>query len=296
MPRKKLLLDTDIGSDIDDAVCLAYLLAQPDCDLMGITTVSGEPEKRAMLASVLCGVAGRSVPIFPGAATPLFTAQRQTTAPQACALGRWPHRSSFPRGQAIEYLRQTIRAHPGEVVLLTIGPLTNVALLFAVDPEIPSMLKSLVMMCGHFTAPQPEWNAMLDPHAAALVYRAEVGAHRSIGLDVTRKVTLAAEEVRRRFQGTLLAPVLDFAGVWFERNEKITFHDPLAAATIFDAGVCTFTTGSVMVELDGGGEPGSPTVAAAGKTRWKRDDVGGRHQVALEVDAKRFFDHFFSVF
>ncbi len=54
----KVLLDTDIGSDIDDAVCLAYLLAQAECRLLGITTVSGEAGKRAMLASALCKVAG----------------------------------------------------------------------------------------------------------------------------------------------------------------------------------------------------------------------------------------------
>ena len=59
-----LLLDTDIGSDIDDAICLAHLLAKPECDLLGITTVSGEPEKRAMLASAICRNAGRDVPIL----------------------------------------------------------------------------------------------------------------------------------------------------------------------------------------------------------------------------------------
>ena len=61
----KLLLDTDIGSDIDDAICLAYLLAKPECDLLGITTVSGEPEKRAMLASAICKAAGRTSRSFP---------------------------------------------------------------------------------------------------------------------------------------------------------------------------------------------------------------------------------------
>ena len=55
----KVLLDTDIGSDIDDAICLAYLLAKPECELLGITTVSGEPEKRAMLASAVCKAAGK---------------------------------------------------------------------------------------------------------------------------------------------------------------------------------------------------------------------------------------------
>ena len=57
--KKKVLFDTDIGSDIDDAVALAYLLAQPQCDLLGITTVTGESVKRAELASALCSVAGR---------------------------------------------------------------------------------------------------------------------------------------------------------------------------------------------------------------------------------------------
>lgn len=59
----KVLLDTDIGTDVDDAVCLAYLLSHPACELLGITTVTGEAQKRASLASVLCEVAGRNVPI-----------------------------------------------------------------------------------------------------------------------------------------------------------------------------------------------------------------------------------------
>ena len=66
-----MLLDTDIGNDIDDAVCLAYLLAQPRCELLGITTVTAAPDLRAGLASVLCRNAGRDVPIYPGAADPL---------------------------------------------------------------------------------------------------------------------------------------------------------------------------------------------------------------------------------
>src|SRR5512142_1302999 len=97
---EKLILDTDIGSDIDDAVCLAYLLANPNCDLLGITTVTGEPEKRAQLASALCLAAGREdIPIYPGAGQPLLVDQRQVRAEQAEALQRWPHREDFPRGE-----------------------------------------------------------------------------------------------------------------------------------------------------------------------------------------------------
>lgn len=285
----KILLDTDIGSDIDDAVCLAYLLAQPDCDLLGITTVSGEPVRRAAMASALCRVAGKDIPIFPGAADPLLVTQRQPHAPQADKLVHWSHDAHFPIGQAVEFLRTTIRAHPGEVTLLTIGPLTNIALLFSIDPEIPYLLKQLVMMCGVFTNRRAgvgplEWNAMLDPHATAIVYRAPVRVHRSIGLDVTTQVALPAAEVRQRFQHPLLRPVLDFAEVWFAHQDRIVFHDPLAAAAIFDAPVCSFAHGRIEVELQ--------SALLSGHTAWT-PDAAGPHEVALEVDADRFFDHYF---
>src|SRR5881628_1059466 len=103
----KVILDTDIGSDIDDAVCLAYLLAQPRCELLGITTVTGQADKRAMLASALCKVAGKDIPIFPGGEKPLLVPQKQPHAPQAEALSRWPHETKFPNGAAVEFLRQT---------------------------------------------------------------------------------------------------------------------------------------------------------------------------------------------
>ena len=68
-----VLLDTDIGSDIDDAVALAYLLKQPRCDLLGVTTVTGEPTKRAMLADAICQAAGRTdIPIHVGTEAPLL--------------------------------------------------------------------------------------------------------------------------------------------------------------------------------------------------------------------------------
>src|SRR5215207_6214463 len=103
--RQKVLLDTDIGSDIDDAVCLAYLLAQPQCDLLGITTVTGEADRRASIASAFCRAAGKDIPIYPGAEEPLIIPQLQPVAPQAQALTGLPHQIDFPRGEAVEFLR-----------------------------------------------------------------------------------------------------------------------------------------------------------------------------------------------
>ena len=292
MPTK-VLFDTDIGTDIDDAVCLAYLLAQPACELLGITTVSGEPTKRAMLASALCRAAGKDIPIFPGTEEPLLIEQRQPRAQQADALGDWPHEESFPQGAAVEFLRQTVRAHPGEITLLAVGPLTNIGLLFRADPEIPRLLKGLVLMCGQFFGRgvgrgPVEWNASCDPHAAAIVYRSTVASHRSHGLDVTRQVRMSAKEVRARFRAPLLRPVAAFAEVFFQRREEITFHDPLAATTIFDDNICTFATGNVQVELE--------SRQLSGFMHWQANDAAGRHQVADTVDADRFFAHYFSVF
>jgi len=287
----KVILDTDIGSDIDDAVCLAYLLAQPRCELLGITTVTGEVNERARLASALCKAARKTVPIYPGVDQPLLIAQRQPHAPQAAALGAWAHDTDFPQAEAIEFLRRTIRQNPGEITLLGIGPMTNIALLFAIDPQIPKLLKSLVMMVGMFTnqisgVGPLEWNALCDPHAIAMIYQQSVTVHRSVGLDVTCQVTMDSHQVRQRFQTKILKPVLEFAEVWFKERDVITFHDPLAATTIFDDEICQFQRGTVQIELS--------SERLLGFTHLTPDDKG-QHEVALKVQPQRFFDHYFSV-
>ena len=295
----KVLLDTDIDivGDIDDAMCLAYLLAHPACELLGITTVSWDTDKRAMVASALCKAAGRNVPIYPGAATPLLVPLPSVESQppydvEGAILARWEHDQTFPRGQAVEFMRQTIRRYPGEVVLLAIGPMTNVALLFAADPEISRLLKSLVMMAGVFAERMPgadlrEWNARLDPHATAIVYRAAVGLHRSVGLDVTRHVRMDAAELRGRLGAQTPQPLGEMVAAWLDKAPGVTFHDPLAAATLFEDRICRFESGLVEVELAG--------ERLQGLTHWTPGDSHAPHHVALGVDRELFFDHYFSI-
>lgn len=288
-----ILLDTDIGSDIDDALCLAYLLRQPRCELVGITTVTGEPLRRAMLADAVCRAAGREdISIYAGAESPLLVPQQQPQAPQAEALARFPHREDFAPNTAVEFLRQTIRSRPGEITLLAIGPLTNVGLLFAVDPEIPRLLKGLMLMCGRFDfrIPYPapsEWNAKGDPHASAIVYRAPVAPHVSIGLDVTLSCRMDAEECRRRLRGGPLDVAAAMAEVWFRHSEQIVFHDPLAAAVLFAPDLCGYTDGRVEVEL----APGP----AQGMTHWTPRTDPAPHRIATSVDPEAFFAEYFGV-
>ncbi len=286
----KVLLDTDIGTDVDDAVALAYLLSHPDCELLGITTVTGEATKRASLASVVCKAAGKEIPIYPGAEHPMQGEQRQPVAQQAAALPAWPHVAQFPLNQAVDFLANTIRTYPGEVILLTIGPLTNAGMLFNTYPDVAELLKGLVMMGGNFGEDVPnervEWNIAGDSLASHITYKAPVRLHRSLGLNVTQQVMMPADEVRKRFTAPILRPVLNMAEIWFGQFYPfITFHDPLAAATIFAPELCSFHQGTVSV--DSKDEPVS--------TIWQPGSSSSPHEVAMTVDVDRYFQHFFEV-
>ncbi|BDI29481.1 hypothetical protein CCAX7_15320 [Capsulimonas corticalis] len=297
MQTLPILLDTDLGSDIDDAVALAYLLRQPRCELLGITTVTGEPEKRASLADAICRAGGRTdIPIHVGVEAPLLAAPRQPHAPQTAALegGAWAHETFGRENTAIAFLRETIRARPGEVTLLAIGPLTNIALLFALDPEIPALLKQLTLMGGqyfrntHHGSEPCEWNILCDPHAAAMVFAAPVPRITAVGLDVTTQCTMPADECRRRFTAAagVLAPVAAMADIWFKNSPISTFHDPLAAALIFEPSLCETVTGKVLVELVSPYATGQTLVQSYGH---------GPHYLASEVSPETFFAHYFAV-
>jgi inosine-uridine nucleoside N-ribohydrolase len=289
----KILFDTDIGSDIDDAVALAYLLAQPQCDLLGITTVSGQPIERAKLASAICKTAGRVVPIVPGSEDRIDGPTRQPNVQQAAVLANWDHETEFSDEGAVEFMAKTIRNNPGEVVLLAVGPMTNVARLFTGHPETAGMLKSLQMMIGQFYDPSAsnkkiaEWNAHCDPAAASVVYATDAPIHASVGLDVTLQVAMDSSEVRDHFQHPLLRPVLEMSEVWFSERPRLNFHDPLAAVALFDNAVCEYENGTAMIQRSEHRDDGI--------TDWD-PDAKGPHRVGVTVDAARFFDSYFSVF
>jgi inosine-uridine nucleoside N-ribohydrolase len=294
MERIPVLFDTDIGSDIDDAVALAYLLKQPRCELVGITCASGDQLNRARLASLVCRAAGRDdVPIHCGPETSLLRGVTQPRAGQAAALPNWPHRDAFPPATAIEFLRQTIREQPGEITLLSVGPMTNIGLLFATDPELPSLLKDYVLMGGKFEAGSPgrwdEWNIRCDPEAAAIGYQRGPRGMRSVGLDVTMRCQMQADAVRARFSaaGKPLTAVLDLAEVWFSHAKLMTFHDPLAAACVFEPDLCRWRTGTVTVD--------TRSELVPGLTHFAPGDDDAPHQVAVGVEPERFFEHYFAI-
>src|SRR5947207_1952562 len=129
-PRTPIILDTDVGTDIDDAFALALVLRSPGLDLIGVTTVSGDTAARAAIAAKMLKEAGRTnVPVFagpPGKKLP-------------CAQCRWAEGFQSPElhnDGAIEFLDREFNRRPGELTLVTIGPLTNVAALLKRDPAV----------------------------------------------------------------------------------------------------------------------------------------------------------------
>ena len=164
--RIPVLLDTDIGNDLDDAVALAYLLKQPRCELVGVTTVTGEPDQRAALAQVICEAAGRSdIPIHAGIGGTLLHGIGQPKVPQYEAIVGKPHKKEWPANTAVDFMRRTIRSRPGEITLLSIGPFANLAVLFELDPEIPDLCREIVSMAGMFYSRETwaEWNSCAIP-------------------------------------------------------------------------------------------------------------------------------------
>lgn len=273
----KILLDTDIGNDPDDAIALAYLLACEQVDLMGVTTVSGDVERRAACAQVIRDAAGRTdIPIHPGTGNVLFTGPGQPMVPHYEAIANHPHDTDWPAHSAVEFLRQTIRDNPGEITLVCTGPLTNVALLLAMDHEIPSMLRSLVTMNGCFVDNgRQELNAMVDPFATAMVYRAQVRHHLCIGMETTHGCSLTVQQVRQHFLSPELKLVCRMADDWLDSPSDFCLNDTVAAVVAVNPHLCDWESGHVSVPVGDANEP-----VRTHMTPMQR----GPHQIARDLD------------
>nr|WP_145163664.1 nucleoside hydrolase [Paenibacillus terrae] len=283
---EKILLDSDIGGDIDDAICLAYLLKEPQCNLVGITTVCGESEKRAAVANAICKTVKRDIPIVAGLDTTLQPVPVYPTPDGAAALANWEH-DIYEKSDAPAFMYEMIKANPHEIVLLGIGNMTNIATLFNTYPDVLSLLKGLYVMNGYFGQEElPEayynWNSWADPLASKIVFASKVAINRAITLEITDRLTIEAAKAEELLfaDSELMKAVFDFGNAWLESSNKLTLHDPLAAVCIFHPDVCQFEKGYVQVETN------EETFMGATSFRAAQD---GNVEISREVDAERFY-------
>jgi purine nucleosidase len=201
MPTKhKVIFDTDPG--VDDAMALYFAIAHPDIELLGITTTFGNVtvEQATINALYLTRIAGRETPVAQGVSVPLAKAPGQPPGfiHGDDGLGNLPERVAVP-GQAeacsaAQYIVNMARAFPGEISLVAVGPMGNLAAALTLEPNLPKLLKQVVIMGGTVSepgnvSPVAEANIWNDPEAGDKVFTAGWDL-TMVGLDVTHRVVL----------------------------------------------------------------------------------------------------------
>ncbi|MBN2875631.1 MAG: nucleoside hydrolase, partial [Spirochaetales bacterium] len=214
--KRPIIIDCDPG--IDDAVAILMALASPELDVVGITSVGGNVgiEATTRNALALAALAGRRVPVARGADTPLVaTAKRAASVHGADGLGG----VLLPQADwdveplaAWDFIRDAADRLGGELEIVAIGPLTNVALALAAYPRLTRAIRAVHVMGGSIgfgnATPAAEFNVYADPHAAAAVFRSGIPVD-AYGLDVTNRATLTPAGLAslRKEPGRVLTPV-----------------------------------------------------------------------------------------
>jgi len=284
-----VILDTDIGDDIDDALALAFALQSPELDVRAVVTVLQHRERRADLVWKIVRLYGREdIPVGMGAEQPLLAPPRKGEVRQTSVLTAEDRLPDDRQRNGLALYLDTILRSPRKVTVLAYGPLTNVAMALKAEPRLAERIERLVLMNGVFFRPQIEYNTVRDPEAAAIVFSAGLPVV-TVGLDVTMQCRLAAEDLAR-MEASTLEPVRflrQLIAIWQEGNpdRMPILHDPLAVAVTFQPDLVKLERGRVEVETRG--QPG----LTYGMTLLRRDP-SGLVQVASEVQARRFVDLF----
>jgi len=279
---EKVIIDSDIGDDIDDAFALALALRSPELRLLGVTTTFGETELRAKLADRLLGEAGRpDIPVAAG----IKTETKNPMSQRRYGEGGLFAKSSHPN--AVDFLLEQIQRYPNEITLIAIGPLINVGAVIEKDPATFRKLKRVVIMGGSIhrgysdsgygtpAPPQPEWNIVNGIQGAQQLFASGVPLY-VMPLDSTQ---LKLDEVKRAYlfrQGT---PLTDALTILYHQwgQQTPTLFDPMAVAYVVNPRLCP--TKPIRIRVDEKGstlvEPGKPNA-----------------QVCLDSSPDQFFQFF----
>jgi len=262
--QEKVIIDTDIGDDVDDAFALALAVKSPELQVLGITTTFAETEVRARIVDRFLGEVGKSdIPVLAGKATGK-TSMSQRRYAEGGHFGKSSH------GDAAEFILQQIGKHPGEITLIAIGPLMNVGEVIDRDAAVFRKLKRVVIMGGSVrkgygdlgynekVAPMPEWNILNDVKSAQKLFTSGVPLF-VMPLDSTQ---LKLDEVKRAFLFTRETTVTDQLAILYHlwAQETPTLFDPMTLAYVLKPELCPVTPLHIRVDEKGNTleEPGAP--------------------------------------
>lgn len=310
MTPHRVVLDTDMGSDVDDALCLALALRSPEVELVAITTVGNESLQRARITAKLLALDGAlGVPVYAGCRVPLQMGDGfNWFGHEGEGLLEPTEEPALESEHAVDALRRLLRAHD-DLDVVAVGPMTNLATALVLEPDLAARIRSLTIMGGHIRearygghvfAPGVDYNLCSDPHAAFVALRAGVPT-RLVTADVTLKTWLTAREVERiagagsdfhralATQVEIWTPVqkriFASAGCAVDDDNVAFLHDPLTLACLYDPSFCTFERLDVETAIDAEGT--LRTLARSGPS-----EETFPLECATAVDAKRIREHF----
>jgi len=295
-PPLAILLDTDIGTDVDDAIALALVLASPELDLRSVTTVSGDVGLRARIAKKLLTLAGHDdVPVAAGVREPVLR-QRSFLwlGHEGKAILDPSDTLSLAPTHAVDALIEGVRRQHLHVV--TIGPLSNVAVAIMKEPAVIQAIPHLTMMGGalglHPGGPLVEYNSGSDAEASQIVLNAGMPV-TLVPLDVTVQVALNANHLARlrTSRSRLVQTVCEAIEIWaplhrrffasqpgWDTNTMALLHDPLTVAVLIDPSFVTIERHHLRPAI------------VAGDFRLVADPTAAELEVAVAVDAPRFVE------
>ena len=294
--RIPIFLDVDTGTD--DALALAYAVASPRIDLVAVSTVAGNVDIEKTTANtlaVLDWLGAEDIPVHRGASRPLVRPHRDAIYfHDEGGLGGAqlpPSRRSIGADRGPAALIRLARLRPGELTLVTLGPLTNLAIALNVEPTLPELLKAVVVMGGAFTVPgnttpAAEFNILVDPEAAEQVFSAPFPSLTVVGLDVTEQVALTRDDWEAVNVDSSLPPtarLLREVGAFaYSRlgRDQFSLHDPLSVAVAIDPTLIEVQELEIAVD-------------AIEPERGRTKIVGpGTIRVAVSVEAQRALGEF----
>lgn len=263
--RQKIIIDTDIGDDIDDAFAVALALSSPEVEILGITTAWGDTQVRARIVDrLLCETGMDQIPIAAGATTESKFAIDH--APWARSY--WKPVRHYP--PAVDFILDQIKRHPNQITLIAIAPLTNVGAVIERDPDTFRKLKRVVIMGGSvhrgyndlgYTpdhGPDPEYNIASDIASARRLFTSGVPLY-VMPLDSTQ---LKLDEVKRELIFQQSTPLTDALTLLYHLwgQQTPTLYDPVAVAFSLEPQLCP--TQSMHLDVDAKGHT-RPTAGPA---------------------------------
>ena len=229
----KIILDTDIGTDVDDALALAVLLGSKEVDLIGITTVYGDTRLRSTIAMHLCSLLNRKIPTFIGESKPLSGREIWMSGSEG---KNFKDLDSFTpeTTSAVDFLVETVLAQPQSIDVIAIGPLTNIARAIQNNLHFAEKVKRIWIMGGNFTQSKVEHNFKCDIDAAKAVLESRIPIS-ILDLPSSQKTIIRMEEIEQIRNAPVFGALL-YSEImsWIEpRNQDWTIpHDPIAALSL----------------------------------------------------------------